>query len=922
MNNPSPELGPTEHVWLPTTSRHQSWWGRYETVLAEGVGGKSRSVIEADAEFIVQRCILAELDELDEDEAPSRERRGVVMGAVQSGKTASMLAVIAKSLDAGVNAVVVLGGTRTALWLQTWERVLNQLDTLDGRHRRRIMIPAVDPSSVTNGATGPNLYVLNPNQVARALQLERPMIIVAMKQVAHLERVARTLREVVYPAVQRAGRPYHLLVVDDEADDSSIDESDLTMGASYQERQVPRRIVDLWESRQFPGATAIPELRATYLAYTATPQANFLQDQSNPLAPKDFVTCLRTPGAEGDASLREPGFRIPDGIRGWYTGGDIYYKTFAPVPLCVPIDDVPDSERLPHALRGFLVASGIRLARADNKPLPSTAIHHVYGTKAEAKAAGGPVMSMLVHPSASTDAHFSTAHRLLEWSAGLKPGEGATRAADGDWSLGAAGIAADMDNHPERWSQWLEDYARSNEAVAALDEQGPPFPDVSWEHLRSLILDEVVPITSVAVINSDARAAERPVFEPILDGERNGWRLAPNLSTIFVSGNVMSRGLTLDGLSTTLFIRKTDDPASDTQMQMQRWFGYRGSFIDVCRVLMPEQQIALFTAYHETDLALRIQVLDAMDADSPAPPTVLQGRAFKATGKVRDVRGRSLWPGHEPFTTWLNSPDLDVRNQEVVASLFQEPTIAVPGESGDRGLLMERALTLLEVADVLNMMRYPAGSDGSVDPDAEHHWEAVQAVAELDADDPLFPIYEMPSDTDPAVWGTNDPFNVAAYLKFWQLCLERRCPAVFSTDEPPQRWSTIDLPSRALEAPKFRVGLRFGSGDPVLDGPLSTIPATVRGMLRAAPASRLKATWGSRTVRGGVMWGDEFFDCYPSGELPRLAPSRARERGSDGLLLFHVIQRDIGGVSLAPGLSIPVGGPDQVHAVRTGQSAP
>ena len=245
--------GPIEHVWLPVRSGDRRWWDRYESVLAQSVGSKSRSVIGADAEFIVQRCILAEPDPLGEDETESRERRGVVMGAVQSGKTASMLAVIAKSLDAGVDAVVVLGGTRTALWLQTWERLLGQLDTLDGKYRRRIMLPTIDPSGITNGAAGPSLYVLNPNQVTRALDRNRPIIVVAMKQVAHLERVARTLREVVYPAVQRAGRPYHLLVVDDEADDSSIDESDLTVGASYQERQVPRRIVDLWESRQAPG---------------------------------------------------------------------------------------------------------------------------------------------------------------------------------------------------------------------------------------------------------------------------------------------------------------------------------------------------------------------------------------------------------------------------------------------------------------------------------------------------------------------------------------------------------------------------------------------------------------------------------------------------------------------------------------------
>ena len=48
----------TEHVWLPVKSSDQSWWDRYESVLAESVGSKSRSVIGADAEFIVQTLRL------------------------------------------------------------------------------------------------------------------------------------------------------------------------------------------------------------------------------------------------------------------------------------------------------------------------------------------------------------------------------------------------------------------------------------------------------------------------------------------------------------------------------------------------------------------------------------------------------------------------------------------------------------------------------------------------------------------------------------------------------------------------------------------------------------------------------------------------------------------------------------------------
>ncbi|WP_137293549.1 Z1 domain-containing protein [Nocardioides dongxiaopingii] len=885
-------------------------------MLEKSFGEQSRSVISADASFIVDRCIFADpVGTGEEDEVPSRERRGVVMGAVQSGKTASMLAVIAKSLDAGIDAVVVLGGTRTVLWLQTWERLLAQVDTHENRHLRRVMLPTASPTNIAEDGMRPGLYNLTSQQAKRAVANKRPIVVVAMKQVAHLERVAHTLREVVYPAVASADRPFRLLVIDDEADDSSIAENDLTTAASIQERQVPRRILDLWESRQRPGETAIKQLQATYLAYTATPQANFLQDQSNPLAPKDFVVCLRTPGASGNEERREPSYRVHEGVPGWYTGGDVYYKgPTGSIPLCMPTDTMPEAEQLQHAVRGYLVASALRLARAPGTPEPSWAAAQIFETSIDAKTAGGPVMSMLVHPSAAMNAHFETAEHLLEWSAGLGEGEGAALVASGQVALGVTGIVEDMDSQTHRWTQWLDNYNQSNEVVAALEGDAPTWPGLGWVDLRAKIVDEIVPVTTVAVINSDERSSDRPVFEPVQSDD--GWRVAPNLSTIFVSGNVMSRGLTLEGLSTTLFTRTSDEPASDTQMQMQRWFGYRGRYIDVCRVLMPRLQIDLFRDYHETDVALRLQILDAMTDDEPAPPTVLQGRNYRATAKVRNVRGRALWPGATPFTTWLNPPDNDVDNQQAVADLFAEPSTVVDGRPTARGRLLDRSLTLLETADLLDVFTYPAVESGAVDPGAASRWKAVEQIAGIGTGDPHFPVFRMRLDTDPASWGAENPNNVAAYLRFWSLALERRVSAAFSTDEPPQRWSTIDLVARADEAPNFRVGLRFGPGDRVEKGPLAGIGFPVNGMERTVTESRLTSRWGARTRHAdGTIWGDEFFDCYPTQLLPDLTPSRSRDRGTSGLLLIHVIQQE-NGVSLAPALSIPVGGPDQLHAIK------
>jgi hypothetical protein len=774
------------------------------------------------------------------------------------------------------------------------------------------MLPAQDAADVGAGAvTLGALYTMTDQLAARAISRKLPIVAVVLKQVDHLQRLTSTLQDVVYPQVRAAGRPFHLLVVDDEADDSSIDENDLSDPATLQERQVPRRIVDLWELRQRHGVTAIPELFATYLAYTATPQANFLQDESNPLAPSDFVVSLRTPGAEGDPERRQASYRVPEGLPGWYTGGDVFYRTLATVPLCVTVDDLAEDERLLHGLRAYLVACAIRLSRAAGAVGPCSAANQVFGSPADARAVGGPVMSMLVHPSAAKNTHFETAGRLLAWSADLPPTEGGRLLASDNRLLQTAGVVADMAAAPERWLSWLENYKAAVSVVSRLPGNTPADVELDWSEVRRIILDEIVPATAVAVINSDERADDRPVFKPVPDGD--GWRVAPNLSSIFVSGNVMSRGLTLEGLSTTVFTRTSENPAADTQMQMQRWFGYRGKYIDVCRVLMSSTQSTLFRQYDETDLALRNQILAAMSSTSPASPAVLQGRDYKATSKIRNVRGSDLWPGPDPFMTYLNSPERDERNQEVVAELLGESTVGIPDAKGRQGRLLDRTLSLMETAELLDSLSYPAAEFGSTGPSAATKWAAVEAIAGLTEGDPYFPIFRMPADTDPAAWGSEDPYNVAAYLRFWALCLEDRVPAAYSTDEPPLLWSLVDLDRRIADQPRFRVGIRFGAGPAVADGPLLELPWQIPTMERKVAGSRLEGRWGSHNYRDGVLWGDEYFDRYGTGQLPLLTPNRSRAPGSEGLLLFHVIARGFS-ASIAPALHIPVGGPDQVQA--------
>ena len=59
------------------------------------------------------------------------------------------------------------------------------------------------------------------------------------------------------------------------------------------------------------------------------------------------------------------------------------------------------------------------------------------------------------------------------------------------------------------------------------------------------------------------------------------------LHVIAIGGLALSRGLTLEGLSVSYILRNAG--ASDTLMQMARWFGYRPGYEDICRLYLPGQ---------------------------------------------------------------------------------------------------------------------------------------------------------------------------------------------------------------------------------------------------------------------------------------------------------------------------------------------
>ncbi len=905
-----------------------SWWQHYaQAITAAGIDETSRRVIDLDSEYIVERAVFGS-GEPGPEWPESRERSGVVMGAVQSGKTASMMAVAAKALDRGVDVVIILAGTRRSLWLQTFERVIAQLDFDGGAETRRVLVPSGQVLSADGG--GPAGLYSRPKQlIARALERSRPVLCVVMKHPAHIEQMAKTLHEAIYPVAAQLGKLCHLLVIDDEADDSSIVDAVLEPGADdfeRQQKQVPRRIVDLWESRHHEGATVSPHVYATYVAYTATPQANFLQDPNNPLSPRDFAVSLRTPGDKGSVEVRSTSYTAGD-VSAMYTGGDIFYRAMATVPLCIDAgsyggDDASEGPTvaLPpasvDALRAYLVASAIKVLRAPGRRSPAAAAAGgTFGSKDEARTHLPKPMSMLVHPAAGMADHFDVAGAIVQWSTGQDAG-GVDFAVLGDRHLRVDGVRDDMDSNPGAWKAWLAKYRVGAEAVVAKlgAIQLPMVPtDQEWEVVRQTILGGVVPATLVAVINSDPAADDRPEFEAMPTGDGR-WRAPRNLSTIFVSGNVMSRGLTLEGLTTTVFTRSSTTPLADTQMQMQRWFGYRGAYIELCRVFMSGAQMNHFSHYHDNDELLRRDVIAAMETANPgrAPTvTVLQGRDFKATGKFTNLHATSPYPGDKPFFPYTNEPGADEQNLEVLRGMLSNDSVTVESRGAVQAAFSPLSWTLTETAQLLDSLVYPRHGD-TVVARLKPRWQSFARAIGVEGDDQW--LYRGPLVNSDDFASSASPYSIAAYLRYWSACLNRNVPGLYTYDDPPTKWDLIDVEARRAAAPSFRIGVRFGGGATLQSGPLANLGFTVRPMIRGRkqePPHVLNGTWGSQNA-GDSGRSDQFIDFRLPGA--DMAAPEHRAPGSNGLVLFHLIGDEQGKLSVAIGYGIPFGGPDFVEA--------
>jgi hypothetical protein len=450
-------------------------------------------------------------------------RRGLVMGDVQSGKTATYTALSCKAADAGYRLIVLLTGTLESLRRQTQERLdegFVGLDSAPFLSRERANKPVgagLIDQSITGAAFTSRVGDFSMRTMTqlnfRLSSFKDPILFVVKKNKQILQNLEDWLRN--YNAGGDGKISIPMLLIDDEADNASVN-----VGASGEDPKAIntriRALLNLFHRR-------------TYVGFTATPFANIFIEPDSPhemlgddLFPRDFLYALEPPsnyvGPEALFAGGNSSTRILD-----IDDADATFPAGHKSSLVV--DDVPDS--LKAAVQGFIVSNAIRDLRNE----------------------GATHRSMLVNVSRFTNVQSQVADVL---SAYLRV------------------LQQDIRN----FAKLPVKEALANPSVAAIHNVWDlQFRDAgqSWSAVQRALVGASLPI-AVRAVNQVTGAASLDYSAHRKTG----------LRVIAVGGNSLSRGLTLEGLCESYFFRNSQ--MYDTLLQMGRWFGYRDGYEDLCRV--------------------------------------------------------------------------------------------------------------------------------------------------------------------------------------------------------------------------------------------------------------------------------------------------------------------------------------------------
>ena len=483
------------------------------------------------------------------------DRRGLVIGNVQSGKTANYVGVIGKAADAGYKLIIVIAGIQNSLRKQTQERIdsgfvgrsSDPTETRSPIGVGKLVNNYPHPVSLTN--INSDFTKFTAKSVGANLDdFKKPVVLVIKKNVHTLDALYAWLKDL---NAEKHGRIANvpMLMIDDEADHASINtakpENDPTRTNS-----MIRKILGLFDKSSFVG-------------YTATPFANIFinpdayeDEVMDELFPRDFIYCL-------DASSS-------------YFGPDKVFGDVDKSPV-IEIDDAENYIPFSHKIDDEIVALPPTMIDAIHLFILAKTVRNIRGQR-------NKHCSMMIHVSRFVNIQKQVFNLVASYKREI---ESAVKA-----------------NY-----MMPESIANNNKYISALRnkyEEEYATEDLPWCEVKKELYSA---FENFRVYEINGKSGDTLNFS---DYEKTGH----GLTVIAVGGNSLSRGLTIEGLTVSYFYRNTR--MYDTLMQMGRWFGYRPNYEDLCRVFLPKVSQNWYAHIAESTSELREQIAQ-MQRDRLSP---------------------------------------------------------------------------------------------------------------------------------------------------------------------------------------------------------------------------------------------------------------------------------------------------------------
>ena len=641
--------------WLK--ERNLSWvhWKAYRQLL--GQQGRSPVILDT-----LNQTLDTTLDHMgNPNDQSTWERRGLIIGQVQSGKTATYIGLVDKAIDAGYRVIVLLTGSTETLRQQTQSRVDEGVVGRDSkaasRNERSLSKAPLtvgvgefleSTSSLISLTTMTHDFGKKSQQSSSIVMGEKNVIIfVSKKNTAILKRINSWLSS------QKVGEgklTLPLLLIDDEADYASINTKKAEEEPTATNLAI-RSLLSLFS-------------RNTYVGFTATPFANiFINDEDDDdLFPKDFIYGLESPSnyVGPEQIFSESGdfsgavVEITDAEEEFPLG----HKS------SLTVSRIPAS--IGMAIRTFFLSNSIRDCRGE----------------------GETDRSMLINVS-----RFINVQEQVY--------------------LLVKDLVAEYKNAIELHAVAFE-FGEPNSVIQGFKEVfEEQFTDsgIEWSAVLAALPSACRDIR-VEIANS---RTERKL-------QQDGLSRETPPRQIVVGGDILSRGLTLNGLSVSYFFRRT--AAADTLMQMGRWFGYRDGYADLCRVWMTEEMTGLYSHVAATLEELRLELVRMKNqqltprqyglAVRNHPDSLLitarnKMRAAKPGEKQVSLRGRAIESSSLP-----SDRDALEGNRAAMKILLQELATSkgLPNVKGQRAIWNQ--VDKVVVADFLSSFKTDNSALGAI----------------------------------------------------------------------------------------------------------------------------------------------------------------------------------------------------------------